>query len=264
MVTIIPRSDWGARPPTGAYSPWNGSHHGLVVHYVGGAGSIGLADHARCPERVRGIQSYEQSKGYVDIAYNLVLCPHGSIYEGRGLAKAGAANGPSTNSTMPSVCYLANVDDHLTEPAKVALRLLRAEFPPEFLGHREVNATSCPGNSIFAWVVSERALPAAAALPPVSATSPPPTGLYAALRELGHTFAAGATLRRGHTGYQVQCLQLALIAGFGQRILADGDFGPATESAVKNAQRYFGLAVDGIVGPQTRGLIAAVLRLKFP
>lgn len=37
----------------------------------------------------------------------------------------------------------------------------------------------------------------------------------------------------------------------GTAIARDGVFGPQTNSAVRNVQSYFGLAVDGVVGPQT-------------
>lgn len=60
-------------------------------------------------------------------------------------------------------------------------------------------------------------------------------------------------LRRGDECAAVESLQLLLI---GRRFScggagADGDFGPATEQAVKNAQTEYGISVDGIVGRQT-------------
>jgi peptidoglycan hydrolase-like protein with peptidoglycan-binding domain len=46
-------------------------------------------------------------------------------------------------------------------------------------------------------------------------------------------------------------LQDALNRCYGQGLVADGDFGPATEAAVRNVQRFHGLPVDGDFGPQT-------------
>lgn len=41
----------------------------------------------------------------------------------------------------------------------------------------------------------------------------------------------------------------------GQPITIDGDFGPSTSNAVKNLQGFFGMVVDGVVGPKTWGVI---------
>jgi peptidoglycan hydrolase-like protein with peptidoglycan-binding domain len=41
----------------------------------------------------------------------------------------------------------------------------------------------------------------------------------------------------------------------GPYLTIDGDFGPKTRAGVIDFQRYFGLDVDGIVGPQTWGTL---------
>lgn len=46
-------------------------------------------------------------------------------------------------------------------------------------------------------------------------------------------------------------LQGVLRRKAGQAIAVDGDFGPATDQAVRNLQQFFGLTVDGVVGPKT-------------
>ncbi|MDX3770510.1 MULTISPECIES: glycoside hydrolase domain-containing protein [unclassified Streptomyces] len=56
------------------------------------------------------------------------------------------------------------------------------------------------------------------------------------------------TLQSGSTGTDVKRLQRALIAARGQTLTIDGDFGPATTTAVKAYQTAQGLTSDGIVG----------------
>lgn len=52
-------------------------------------------------------------------------------------------------------------------------------------------------------------------------------------------------LKRGLKGAPVKRLQQKL------GVTADGDFGPATEKALKEFQKSAGLAVDGVAGPDT-------------
>jgi hypothetical protein len=61
-------------------------------------------------------------------------------------------------------------------------------------------------------------------------------------------------LQRGSTGDRVKSLQRVLNAWYPTlRLVVDGDFGPATEKAVRDMQSRAGLVVDGIAGPATLG-----------
>lgn len=78
-------------------------------------------------------------------------------------------------------------------------------------------------------------------------------GAYAAkLAAAAELYGASAApiaprvLRKGDHGADVAALQAAL------GILADGDFGPVTEAAVRRLQAARGLVVDGIAGAMTR------------
>ncbi|WP_459678075.1 peptidoglycan-binding domain-containing protein, partial [Rhodococcus sp. no. 34] len=64
---------------------------------------------------------------------------------------------------------------------------------------------------------------------------------------------ARPTLRRGSTGGDVTYLQALLNRMFASysKLAVDGDFGPATESVVREVQRRSNLAADGVVGPDT-------------
>ncbi|MGM5068106.1 peptidoglycan-binding protein [Rhodococcus qingshengii] len=61
------------------------------------------------------------------------------------------------------------------------------------------------------------------------------------------------TLRRGSTGEHVRYLQDLMNRAYRaySRLSVDGDFGPATESVVREFQRRANLAADGVVGPDT-------------
>jgi peptidoglycan hydrolase-like protein with peptidoglycan-binding domain len=58
------------------------------------------------------------------------------------------------------------------------------------------------------------------------------------------------TTSQGSTGSAVEALQRQLNA-HGASLAVDGDFGPATQTAVENYQSSHHLSVDGIAGPQT-------------
>ena len=59
------------------------------------------------------------------------------------------------------------------------------------------------------------------------------------------------TLRRGNHGEAVEELQALLNAKFGFALEIDGNFGKATETAVKEFQKKNGLTADGVVGKKT-------------
>ena len=71
--------------------------------------------------------------------------------------------------------------------------------------------------------------------------------------------AKGSALRRGADDCDaVRRLQGAL-AQLGYALKVDGDFGPATENAVKDFQKQRRLGVDGVVGPKTGTALDAAL-----
>lgn len=63
--------------------------------------------------------------------------------------------------------------------------------------------------------------------------------------------AGDGFLRRGSTGARVRTLQQNLNTVLGTKLDVDGDFGPATEAALKTFQARFHVDTDGEYGPQS-------------
>jgi murein L,D-transpeptidase YcbB/YkuD len=56
----------------------------------------------------------------------------------------------------------------------------------------------------------------------------------------------------GNQGAGVKALQKSIKYCYNSSIVVDGDYGPATKSAVIAIQKSLGLTQDGVYGPQTR------------
>lgn len=72
-----------------------------------------------------------------------------------------------------------------------------------------------------------------------------------------------ATLRKGDRGAAVRALQLRLRNVLNRNLVVDGDFGPATERAVRLFQGIYDLTVDGVAGPVTQGKLERVYNIMF-
>jgi soluble lytic murein transglycosylase-like protein len=78
-----------------------------------------------------------------------------------------------------------------------------------------------------------------------------------ALGRLGRPLYGRRTLRRGMVGWDVSVLQFLLRRSSASAGPIDGRFGRRTRSATIRFQRRAGLTADGVVGPRTRGALAA-------
>jgi hypothetical protein len=83
--------------------------------------------------------------------------------------------------------------------------------------------------------------------PPPPVVSPPSCDAY--------SFNDQYPIRRCDEGYAVLIVQQALVT-HGYSVDVDGYFGPGTERAIRDFQRFAGLEVDGLVGPNTWGTLA--------
>lgn len=218
----------------------------------------GLPDftHEACPSYVRGIQNYHMdAKGWADIAYTAVVCPHGFVFEGRWISNRTAANGTNLGNNMAyAICFLGGVGDEFTSAADRAMHdtaihlRLHGGAGPGINAHSDWKATQCPGDEIRRRVKSGRyssntGLPGTPS-PPAPRPSAP---------------SGPRTLKRGMRGEDVRQWQ-TILRGFDSSIKPDGVFGPHTESVTKRFQKALKVTADGMVGPKTRAATDALLR----
>lgn len=178
-VQLVRRSEWGARAPR-SRQPLVPSF-GTTVHWEGP--HMGSFEHGQCAQKVRQIQNFHMdTRGWVDIAYTALVCPHGWAYEGRWVSTRTAANGTTAgNSSAYALCYLGGVGDPFTTAAQRAVRTVvdwldrHGGAGPGRNCHRDWKSTECPGDTICTWVRAGLPTPAAPApAPPPAPPAPPP------------------------------------------------------------------------------------------
>ena len=147
---VNPRASWGARAPAcqSADAPRRIYLHHTVTPFRD----------ALSPEaRMRQIQAYHMdTQGWCDIGYHYVVSPDGRIWQGRPENRLGThvAN-HNTNST--GISFMGNyMEDHPTDRQLAntgrLVRWLRDTYgvARDLIGHRDTNATACPGDHLYA------------------------------------------------------------------------------------------------------------------
>ncbi|MFJ6566214.1 peptidoglycan-binding protein [Streptomyces sp. NPDC091292] len=145
-------------------APTQTSTKGVKVHYEGTPVSTKLLkDHDACVAEVRAIRASHlanKRENYSDIAYNYLACPHGYLFEGRGIGRRTGANGnQDLNRAHYAICGLVG-SEGLTQPTDAMLSAIRDGIEllrkhgagDEIKGHRDGYATACPGGPLYAWV----------------------------------------------------------------------------------------------------------------
>ncbi|MEQ4718576.1 N-acetylmuramoyl-L-alanine amidase [Nonomuraea sp. B19D2] len=240
-IDLVLRRDWNARAPRGDYTQLD-STKGVKVHYTGGQVDPGIvSDHSGCVALVRSIQAYHMDgNGWIDIGYSYVACPHKKVFEGRGLHRLPAANGPGLNTGHYAVLGLVGNSGLVRPPEGVlhaildAVQYVRDEgnAGKEIKGHRDGYSTDCPGEPLYAWV--RRGAPRPGTTPPAA---PPFPGRLLRYPPVMH-------------GDDVRTWQ-AQMNKRGWTLTADGAYGAQSRDVCRRFQRQQGVADDGVVGPVT-------------
>lgn len=250
-MRIVTRAQWGARPPRSTGNAIGVHPFGVAVHYS--EGNLGSSPDSECDDRVRGIQRYHMDvKGWADIAYSFLVCPHGNIFEGRGTGKGSAANGTTkANLDYYAVCALGGPKDTpsvlMLAGIGTAIGLCRkAGAGSKVLGHRDLIPTACPGTALYAYVKAGRwtklAVSVKAAVIRVLAH---PTARPPALTVRGpFPLPAGAGFTIGSQGWGVNEIQSLVGA------TVDGDYGPNTAAHVRSWTTLHGPYPTAVVNKQ--------------
>ncbi|MFD6874540.1 MULTISPECIES: N-acetylmuramoyl-L-alanine amidase [unclassified Streptomyces] len=241
---------------------------GVKVHYLGS--EYASRRHDLCDDYVRAIRASHlanPTENYSDVAYNYLVCEHGSVFEGRGLHRRTGANGTrALNDRAYAVCaLLAKAGGGLDVPPDAqlhgirdAIELMRAQGDAgDYIGgHRDGHATTCPGAALYAWVRQGAPRPGAV---------PPPTQAVVDLSRL--IAAATVDPPRGGTPVSyggVRTVEAALLAeGLLDRGLVDGHYGTSTIRAYAAWQRsraggsYTRHDADGIPGRKSLTALGA-------
>lgn len=251
---LITRAEWGARPARGGIGTI--SPEGITVHYNGPAFGGFPWDHGRCGQLVRATQAFHlDGRGWADVAYTAMVCPHGFVFEGRGVRQRTAAQGTNAgNARSLALMFLAGEGEPATDEARAVAIWWANEVArlPLRWAHRDWHSTACPGAPLTAWTRSGFIPPGLGTTP---TAPPPPPPVPAVQTPPPPALPVRQTLRPGSRGRDVSVFQLELAAVAGFTGAIDGDYGRATEAKVRDVQRLFKLTPDGIAGRQTRAVV---------
>lgn len=280
------RADWGAVSPSYAvYAVPITDKDQFLTHWDGDS-ALGLADkpHSACLARVRADQQFHMgsARGWADIGYNTLVCPHGRLIEGRGVLTVGAQC-PGYNRSGVGSQMMVGRGDKI--PAVMLTR--QRQFYDELvamrhetmrkMAHRDGTSTSCPGDQLAAWVHQGMPIGVASPIPSVpSVVKPPakanppgprhpfplPAGYYFGTND-GSRYSVSGRYGRVFRGradrswlqeFGSQMARRGWSVGRGKKWLPsgnDGYFGPEYAALVKAFQNDRGLTADAKLGKRT-------------
>jgi hypothetical protein len=170
---VFSRSSWGANPANCTPSYCNTTH--VAMHHTASASEYTSTSWSQCAANVKATQVYHmQTRGWCDIGYNYLVCPHGDIFEGRGggdnvrgahdgyncgsmgVAMMGYFHAPyaqTLNAAMKdSFVDLAawKCDQQNIDPLGSSWYAGLGAVEQNLYGHRDVSNTACPGDFAYA------------------------------------------------------------------------------------------------------------------
>lgn len=243
-MQFVTRQEWGA--PVNTPAADMPTAKGVKIHWIGGP--YATPSHDACHGEVLAIRAEHLNdpvQHWVDIAYNLVVCQHGVVFEGRGIRKESGANGDQElNKAHYAICAIQGTDEHASDDLKNGLRdaieYMQANGAgPEILGHRDGYNTDCPGDELYAWVHAGAPRPGAPAGTGSPAPAAPAWADYDGHLIVNYTESARVAMWQAYMKWR------------GWTITVDGKYGDQSERVCRQFQAEKGLVVDGKIGPIT-------------
>ena len=174
---IYARSEWGARSPRSSWSYTTATH--LAMHHSASTADGNADTWSECAAAVRGVQNFHMNvNGWSDIGYNYLVCPTGDIFAGRedtnnssdvvgahdsrnrgsvGVNGLGYYHPPYNQSpTNAMIDGFADLfawiaDRRGIDPSGSSFYSAYGATMQNIYGHRQVSATACPGDGLFAF-----------------------------------------------------------------------------------------------------------------
>lgn len=225
---------------------------GTALHYGGPpqpAARSGAA-HTLCVSTWRAWQTFHKgpSRGWSDIAYSGGFCNHGFALAGRGYGVRTAANGTNDgNDRFLAVCWIGGEGQVPTQLALDAAEWWVAEF--RFAGagsavksHHFFKDTACSGPYL---TEHARRLDGRPTTLPHIAPSPD------APSEITLEYAMPPIVARNSLDEKTVKKVQGLLIAHGANLTQDGDFGPATASAVLRHKQAWSLPGNSTVDAAT-------------
>lgn len=245
-ANVISAANWGARPPKETAEETIPKY--VIIHHTNtpnppNAASKGSLEGSK--QLARNIQNFHMdTNGWNDSGHNFLNTIGGYLLEGRqgtlaaipkGHCIRSAHAGNQAGNESPGIENEGNFmtfqmgTKQWNSLVELCTALCSAYniAPNNIKGHRDFNATKCPGDWLYAQLPRLRQAVAQKLAPP------------------------SVALKKGSTGSKVKDTQLYLKAwGFNPGAI-DGIFGSGTETAVKAFQKSKNLTVNGVVDATT-------------
>ncbi|XP_061576245.1 peptidoglycan recognition protein 5 [Cololabis saira] len=154
-VNMISRLQWGAVAPK-QKEKLRGQAQRVVIHHTA---LPSYKDFGECKDHVVSIQRMHMNQRHFDdIGYNFLVSADGTVFEGRGWGVVGAHTKGHNNDSL-GIAFMGNFNnDTPREEAILSVKqLLQFGVSQGFLeahfvlcGHRDLGATECPGENLYA------------------------------------------------------------------------------------------------------------------